>query len=49
VAVVAFQSVFHLEMYQNNFYFIFKKIFLKSVDQNNIKILKKFKFKIKKN
>jgi hypothetical protein len=26
VVAVAFQSAFHLEMYQNNIYFYFKKI-----------------------
>jgi len=26
VVAVVFQSVFHLEMYQNDFFFIFKKI-----------------------
>jgi len=41
MTMIAFQNAFHLEVYQNNIFFIFKKIFLKSVHQNNIKILKK--------
>jgi len=28
MVVVAFQSVFHSEMHQNNIFFIFKKLFL---------------------
>jgi len=32
-----FGSVFHAEMHQNNFFFIFKKLFLKSAHQNNLK------------
>jgi hypothetical protein len=45
---VAFQSVFHLEMYQNNI-FIFFKLFLKSAHQNNIKkYIYIYYFKIKK-
>ena len=35
VIVVVFQSVFYLEMYQN--IIIFKKLFLISVHQNNLK------------
>jgi hypothetical protein len=34
VVAVAFQSVFHLEMYQNNIFFILKKSFLTSAHQN---------------
>jgi uncharacterized membrane protein len=43
VVAVAFQSTFHLEMYQNNiFIFIFLKLFLKSAHQNDLKTLKKY-------
>ena len=28
VVTIAFQSVFYLEMHQNKFFFIFKKLFL---------------------
>jgi hypothetical protein len=41
VVAVAVQSVFYLEMHQNDFFFIFKTLFLKSAHQNNLKILKK--------
>jgi hypothetical protein len=37
VVVVVFQSVFHAEMHQNNIFKIFKKLFLKSVHQNDPK------------
>ena len=41
VVAVAFESVFHLEMYQNNIYFfIFLKLFLISAYQNDLKTLK---------
>jgi len=41
VVTVAVQSIFYLEMYQNNIFFILKKLFLRSTDQNDLKILKK--------
>jgi hypothetical protein len=47
VVVVVFQNVFHLKMYQNNFYF-FKKIFLISAHQNNKKYIYKNNFKFLK-
>jgi hypothetical protein len=42
VVTVVFQSVFHSEMYQNNIFFIFKKLFLTSAHQNDLKTLKKY-------
>jgi hypothetical protein len=45
MVVVAFQSTFHLEMYQINIFFIFKKLFLKSAHQNNLKIQKNINLK----
>jgi len=41
VVAVAFQSVFHLKMNQNNIFFILKKLFLTSAHQNNLKTTKK--------
>jgi len=41
VVAVAFQSVFHAEMHQNN---VFLKIFLRSAYQNNSKQIKKLIF-----
>jgi hypothetical protein len=41
VITVVFQSVFHLEMYQNNI-FLKKILFLISKHQNDLKILKKY-------
>jgi hypothetical protein len=41
VAVVVIQNVFRLEMHQNDFFFIFKKLFLRSTYQNDLKIYKK--------
>jgi hypothetical protein len=41
VVAVTFQSVFCLEMYQNNIFFIFKNLFLSSAHQNNPKSPKK--------
>jgi hypothetical protein len=38
--VVAFQSAFYLEIHQNNIFFIFKKLFLISAHQNNLKTQK---------
>jgi hypothetical protein len=42
VVAVAFQSAFHSKIHQNNIFFIFKKLFLTSVYQNDLKILKKY-------
>ena len=41
---VAFQSVFRTEMYQNDIFLFFKKLFLKLVYQNDPKYIKKIKF-----
>jgi len=46
VVAVAFQSVFHAEMHQNN---VFLKIFLRSAYQNNSKQIKKINFLQKTN
>ena len=43
MAAVVFQSTFHLEMYQNNIFF--KKIILKLLYQNDLKISKKINLK----
>jgi hypothetical protein len=40
MAAVAVQNIIRLEIYQNDF-FIFKKLFLRSLHQNNLKIYKK--------
>jgi Na+/proline symporter len=50
VVEVAFQSVFYLEMHQNNIFFIFLKLFLILVYQNDFKTQKIYQFekKIKK-
>ena len=37
VVVIAFQSSFRSEMYQNNIFFIFKKLFLILAYQNDMK------------
>jgi hypothetical protein len=42
VVAIAFQSVFNLEIYQNNIFFIFKKLFLTSARQNDLKTPKKY-------
>jgi hypothetical protein len=47
VVAVAFQSVFHAEMHQNNVFFL-KKIFLRSAYQNDSKQIKKLIFSKKK-
>ena len=39
---VAFQSVFYSEMYRNNIFFIFLKLFLTLAYQNDLNILKKY-------
>jgi len=44
VVAVAFQSVFHAEMHQNDIFFIFLKSFLRSAHQNNPKHIKKINF-----
>jgi len=41
VVAVVFQNIFHSKIYQNNIFFIFKKLFLTSAHQNNQKISKK--------
>jgi hypothetical protein len=41
--VVVVQNIFYSEMHQNNF-FIFKKLFLILVHQNDMKTTKKFKY-----
>jgi hypothetical protein len=40
VVAVAVQNTFRLEMYQNNFFFIFLKLFLISAHQNDLIIIK---------
>jgi len=45
--VIVFKIIFYLEIYQNKIFFIFKKLFLKSVHQNNLKILKNINLKQK--
>jgi hypothetical protein len=47
VVAVAVQNTFRLEMHQNDIFFIFKKLFLISAHQNNLKTLKKISKKIK--
>ena len=49
VVVVAFQSAFRVEMYQNDIFFIFLKLFLRSAHQNNPKYTKKIIFNKKNN
>jgi len=49
VVVVAFQSAFRVEMYQNDAFFIFLKLFLRSLHQNNLKYTKKLIFNKKHN
>jgi hypothetical protein len=41
VVAVVFQNIFYSKIYQNNIFFIFKKLFLTSAHQNNLKISKK--------
>jgi len=48
VVVTVFQSVFHVEMHQNDIFFIFLKLFLRSTYQNNLKHIKKLIFNKKK-
>ena len=48
--VVAYQITFYLEMHQNNiFFFIFKKLFLISTHQNDLKTPKIYQFEANKN
>ena len=49
MVAVAFQSAFHLEMHQNDIFFIFLKLFLISAYQNDLKILKNINLKQRKN
>jgi hypothetical protein len=49
VVVVAFQSVFRAEIHQNDIFFIFKKLFLRSAHQNDSKHTKKLIFNKKNN
>jgi hypothetical protein len=48
VIAVVFQSTFHLEMYQDNIFFIFYKLFLKLKHQNDLKTQKNINLKKKK-
>jgi hypothetical protein len=48
VVAVVFQSTFRAEMHQNDVFFIFKKLFLRSAHQNNSKHTKKINFLQKK-
>jgi hypothetical protein len=46
IIAIVFQSVFHLEKHQNNiFFFIFKKLFLILVHQNDRKTQKNINLK----
>jgi len=49
VIVVAYQITFYLEMHQNNIFFIFKKLFLISTHQNDLKTPKIYQFEANKN
>jgi len=40
VVAVVFLNAFHLEIQQNNIFFIFKKLFLISANQNGLKTSK---------
>jgi hypothetical protein len=40
VVAVAFQIAFRAKIHVNSIFFIFKKLFLTSTHQNNLKILK---------
>jgi hypothetical protein len=48
VVAVAFQITFYLEIYQNNIFFIFKKLFLISTHQNDLKTQNIYQFEAKK-
>jgi hypothetical protein len=41
VVAVTFENAFYAEVNQNDIFFIFKKLFLRSAHQNNPKHLKK--------
>ena len=45
VVAVPFQNVFYLKMYQNNIFFIFKNLFLRSAHQNDLKTPKNINLK----
>jgi hypothetical protein len=45
VVAVVFQSVFYLKMYQNNIFFIFKNLFLRSAHQHDLKTPKNINLK----
>ena len=45
VVAVAFQSTFRSEIHQNNIFFIFKKLFLISVHQNDLETPKNINLK----
>jgi hypothetical protein len=47
MTAVSFQSAFYLKIYQNNVFLIFKKLFLTSTHQNDLKILKYINLKKK--
>jgi hypothetical protein len=49
IIVVVFQSVFYSKMLQNNNIFIFKKLFLTSTYQDDVKTQKKINLKKIKN
>jgi len=44
MVTVAFQIIFHAEMYANDVFFIFKKLFLTSAHQNDPKHANHIKF-----
>ena len=49
LVAVAFQNVFHVEMYQNNIYFLFFKFIFKINTSKQFKIYKKLNFNKKNN
>jgi hypothetical protein len=42
VVVVVFQIIFRVKIHQNNIFLFFKKLFLTSAHQNNLKTLKTY-------
>jgi len=48
VVAIVIESVFHLEMHQDDVFLFFKKLFFILTHQNNPKILKNINFKQKK-
>jgi hypothetical protein len=48
IVVIVFQSVFHSEMYQNNIFFYFFKLFLTLTHQNDLKTPKNINLKQRK-